>query len=339
MKIDHVSHSSLSALKVSPQYFQKYINRELVQDSRYLDLGSAIHCYILENHTFLKKYIVSTVPVIGGMTGKFLEAIVENTKYVNQTVHDSTEDIPNEFVLQNTDHLYQHCYDISGFKTPIVTVIKKLDNVDNIAYMEFLQQAEGKHTLSQEEMETITQCAASAERHAVASNILNPVEAEPEKEILWTHQGFKVKSIIDNLILDKERKLVTVTDLKTTSKNPHNFIRSYTSYGYYRQIAIYKLAVLDYLAEFGEDPTEYDFKTYIVALQTTGLYECVVYEPDSLDLSIAIDEFESLLARLKWHQDHNHWDYPMEYYNNNGIIKIKLSDEAISRIREDSQSN
>tara|TARA_R110000824_G_scaffold50657_4_gene141294 strand:- start:410 stop:1018 length:609 start_codon:yes stop_codon:yes gene_type:complete len=202
--------------------------------------------------------------------------------------------------------------------------------------MEFLQQAEGKHILSQEEIETITQCAASAARHAVAGNILNPVEAEPEKEILWTHQGFKVKSIIDNLILDKERKLVTVTDLKTTSKSPYNFIRSYTSYGYYRQIAIYKLAVLDYLAELGEDPTEYDFKTYIVALQTTGLYECVVYEPDSLDLSIAIDEFESLLARLKWHQDHNHWDYPMEYYNNNGIIKIKLSDEAISRIRENS---
>ena len=173
MKIDHVSHSSLSALKVSPQYFTKYINRELVQDSRYLDLGSAIHCYILENHTFLKKYIVSTVPVIGGMTGKFLEALVENEKYVNQTVHDSTEDMPGEFVLQNTDQLYQHCYDISGFKTPIATVIKKLDNQENIDYMNFLQEAEGKHTLSQEEMETIIQCSASVQRHAVAGNILN----------------------------------------------------------------------------------------------------------------------------------------------------------------------
>ena len=332
MKIDHVSHSSLSALKISPQYFTKYINRELVQDSKYLDLGSAIHCYILENSKFYDRYIVSTVPVIGGMTGKFLEAVVENRKYVTIRVNNT----PDEFVLINDDHLYQHCYDISGFKTPIATVIKKLDNQENIDYMEFLQQAEGKHILSQEEIETITQCAASAERHAVASNILNPIEAEPEKEILWTHQGFKVKSIIDNLILDKEKKLVTVTDLKTTSKSPYSFIRSYTSYGYYRQIAIYKLAVLDYLAKLGEDPIEYDFKTYIVALQTTGLYECVVYEPDSLDLSIAIDEFESLLARLKWHQDHNHWDYPMEYYNNNGIIKIKLSDETISRIRENS---
>jgi len=336
MKIEHVSHSSLSALKVSPQYFQKYLNRELQFKSRYLDLGSAIHCYILENSSFNSRYIISDVPVIGGMMGKFLEELVKNEKFICSSPYDSTEDTPGELVYDSLEALYDHCYAISGFKTPLATVIKKLDNPETSGYLSFLRNAAGKYTLSQEEMETILQCAASAGRHAVAGKILNPVEAEPEKEILWTHLGFKVKSIIDNLILDKEKKMVTVTDLKTTSKNPYSFIRSYTSYGYYRQIAIYKMAVLDYLEKLGEDPMEYDFKTYIVALQTTGLCECVVYEPDSTDLSIAIDEFESLLARLKWHQDHNHWDYPMEYYNNNGVIKIKLSDEAISRIRENS---
>jgi hypothetical protein len=337
MKIEHVSHSSLSALKISPQYFQKYINRELKQeDSRYLDLGSAIHCYILENSTFNDRYIVSDVPVVGGMMGKFVEALVENEKFVNTSVLDGTEDSPEEFVLQNTDHLYQHCYDISGFKTSIATVIKKLDNPEINSYVTLLRNSVNKHILSQDEMETILQCAASASKHAVASTVLNPVEAEPEKEILWTHKDFKIKSIIDNLILDKEKKMVTVTDLKTTSKNPYNFLGSYISYGYYRQIGIYKQAVMAYMTELGLDFAEYDFKTYIVALQTTGLCECVVYEPDNLDLSIAIDEFESLLDRLKWHQDHDHWDYPMEYYNNNGVIKIKLSDEAISRIRENS---
>lgn len=340
MKINHVSHSSLSALKISPLYFQKYINRELDQDdSRYLDLGSAIHCYILENHLFNDKYIISNTDVIGGMMGKFLEALVENEKYVTESVHDSTEDVPGEFVLINTDHLYQHCYDISGFKLPIASVINKLKTKENNDYLNFLREAMGKHVLSQEEMGVIINCSETVKMHAVAANILNTSElsgGEPEKEILWTHKGFKVKSIIDNLILDKEQKLVTVTDLKTTSKNPYNFIRSYTSYGYYRQIAIYKLAAQDYLKQLGENPMDYDFKTYIVALQTTGLYECVVYEPDNTDLSIAIDEFESLLDRLKWHQDHNRWEYPMEYYNNNGIIKIKLSDETISRIRENS---
>jgi len=337
MKIDHLSHSSLSALKVSPQFFVKYKNKELNQTSRSLDIGLAIHCYILEEKKFYDRYIISTVPVIGGMMGAFIEAMVENEKYVTESVYDSTEDTPAEFVINSVDQLYQHCYEIAGFKIPLATVIAKLELEGNKSYLNFLREAIGKIVLSYEEMGILVNCAETVKLHSVASNVLNTTElsgAEPEKEILWTHKDFKMKSIIDNLILDKERKLVTIVDLKTTAKSVYSFLRAYSSYGYYRQIAIYKLAVLDYLNSLGEDPKEYDIKSYIVAVQTTGLFECVVYEPDNLDLSIAIDEFESLLSRFKWHQDHNRWDFPMEYYSNNGVIKIKLSDENISRIRE-----
>ena len=338
MKIDHVSHSSLSALKVSPLFFQKYKNREY-EDNKSFELGSAIHCFVLEMEKFETKYIISNIPVIGGMMGKFLEAIVKNEKYVIESDHDSTEDTPAEFVLKNTDHLYQHCYDLSGFKIPIATIIKKLEAYENKNYLNFLREAEGKLILSQDEMAIIMNCATSVQAHSMACKLLDTSEfsgAEPEKEILWTHKDFKVKSIIDNLILDKAGKLVTIVDLKTTAKSVYNFSGAYSAYGYYRQMAIYKLGAISYLESLGEDPMEYDFKTYIVAVQTTGLFECVVYEPDNLDLSIAVDEFESLLSRLKWHQDHDCWEYPMEYYNNGGVIKIKLNDESVSRIRENS---
>ena len=69
-------------------------------------------------------------------------------------------------------------------------------------------------------------------------------------------------------------------------------------------------------------------------VQTTGLHECVVYKPNLTDLSIGTDEFGKLVERYKWHVDNNQWDFPMEYYNNNGIINLKLSDEHISRIKE-----
>ena len=320
MKIDHVSHSSLSALRISPLHFTKYINRELDNDSKSFTLGTAIHCFILENSKFDSLYTVSTDHIVGGMMGKFLVALAENETSIN-----------------DIKVLHQQCYDIAGFKTPLTGVLKKLKTPENQIYLEFLRRTEGKHILSQDDMNIILNCASTIAAHSVASNVLNTSElsgAEPEKEILWIHKDFKVKSIIDNLILNKESKLVTIVDLKTTSKSVYNFSRAYSSYGYYRQIAIYKLAVLDYLISLGENPKEYDIKSYIVAIQTTGLFECVVYEPDNLDLSIAVDEFESLLSRLKWHLTHDRWDYPMEYYNNNGVIKIKLSDEIISRIRE-----
>tara|TARA_R110002050_G_scaffold116946_2_gene233640 strand:+ start:17273 stop:18289 length:1017 start_codon:yes stop_codon:yes gene_type:complete len=337
MKIDHVSHSSLSALKVSPLYFQKYIGRELEDDKKSYNLGSAIHCYILEQEKFHSRYSVSNVPVVGGMMGKFIEALIKNEKFLVESVYDSTEDTPAELVIKSIDELYEQCYTISGFKIPMATVINKLETAENKQYLDFLRQSEDKTILSQEDMGIVLNCSEAVKAHSIASHILNTSDlsgAEPEKELLWKHKDFKIKSIIDNLILNKDRKLVTIVDLKTTAKSVYGFSRAYSSYGYYRQIAIYKLAVLDYLKSLGEDPMEYDIKSYIVAVQTTGLFECVVYEPDSLDLSVAVDEFESLLARLQWHQDHNHWDYPMEYYKNNGVIKIKLSDESISRIKE-----
>tara|TARA_R110000765_G_scaffold186117_1_gene291749 strand:- start:2523 stop:3563 length:1041 start_codon:yes stop_codon:yes gene_type:complete len=339
MKIDHLSHSSLSALKISPQYFVKYKNKELNKSNKGFDLGSAIHCYILEQDQFATRYIVADIPVVGGMMGIFLDAIIENEVFINSTVYDNTEDTPAEFVINSIDELYESCYKKAGFKTPLAGVIKKLEKEENQNYLDFLRKAKGKIILSADDYEIVQHCTASVASHAVAGNICNTSElnnSEAEKEISWTYKGYPyiIKSIIDNLILDKEKKLVTIVDLKTTAKSVYNFIGAYSSYGYYRQLAIYKLAVIAYLEKLGEDPLLYDLKSYIVTVQTTGLFECVVYEPDSLDLSIAIDEFESLLNRFKWHQDHNHWDYPMEYYNNNGVIKIKLSDDKISRIRE-----
>jgi hypothetical protein len=329
MKIDHVSHSSLSALKVSPQFFIKYKNRELDRDSRSLDLGSAIHSYILEQEKFYDRYIICDVPVIGGMMGTFIEFMVENEEWT-----------PTQKVLCDVE-LHKICYEKSGFKIPLATVVAKLKLEGNKNYLNFLRQAAGKTVLSEDEFGIVINCTESINVHKTARTLCNTNDLSggtPELEISWTYKDFpyKIKSIIDNLILDKDKKEVRIVDLKTTAKSVYNFVRSYVSYGYYRQLGIYRLAVHSYLKELGEDPSDYNIFSYIVAVQTTGLFECVVYEPDNTDLSVAVDEFESLLDRLKWHSDHDHWDYPMEYYSNNGIIKIKLSDEAISRIKENS---
>ena len=99
-------------------------------------------------------------------------------------------------------------------------------------------------------------------------------------------------------------------------------------------MAIYKLAVISYLKTLGMDLQDYDIYSYIVVVQTTGLHECIVYKPDVTDLSIGMDEFDSLIHRYKWHMSNNQWEFPMEYYKNDGVINLKLSDEYISRITE-----
>ena len=77
IEFDHLSHSSLSALNVSPKYFLKYKRRELDHDSKAFDLGSAIHCYVFERKDFEDRYVISYNNPVGGMMGIFIESYVE----------------------------------------------------------------------------------------------------------------------------------------------------------------------------------------------------------------------------------------------------------------------
>ena len=246
--LNHVSHSSLSALSVSPQYFMKYKRRELDRDSKAFDLGSAIHCYIFEREDFENRYAISYNNPVGGMMGIFIESYVEaETTIIN-------EHMPKQLKLDSYQTLHELCYDKSGFKTALETVLKKFNSEENQAYYKFLKENLGKTVLSQDDMNTVIACQESVVRHDMASKLLFPFEKEnmkPEFEISWIYKEIDVKSIIDNLILDVENKKVYIVDLKTTSKSVYNFERSYNTYGYYRQMAIYKLAVNSYLEKLG----------------------------------------------------------------------------------------
>ena len=328
--LNHVSHSSLSALSVSPQYFLKYKRRELDKDSKAFDLGSAIHCYMFEFTEFNNRYVVSHSNPVGGMMGVFIESYVEAEATI------INEHMPKQLKLDGYQTLHELCYDKAGFKTALETVLKKFNSDENQAYYKFLKENLGKTVLSQDDMNTVMACHDSILKHQKASSLIFPGKGErkPEFEISWIYKDIDVKSIIDNLILDVENKKVYIVDLKTSSKSVYNFERSYFSYNYYRQMAIYRLAVHSYLEKLGIDKKEYDILSYIVVVQTTGLHECVVYKPALTDLSIGVDQFDELVDRYKWHVDNDQWDFPMEYYKNDGIVNLKLSDEFISRIEE-----
>ena len=327
---NHLSHSSLSALRVSPKHFIKYKSRELDRDNKAFDLGSAIHCYMFEQDQFDNRYAISYNNPVGGMMGKFIEAYVEAEAVI------INEHMPKQLKIDGYQTLHELCYDKAGFKTALETVLKKFNSDENQAYFKFLKENSGKTVLSHDDMTTVMTCHESIVKHEKASDLIFPTSGDkkPEFEISWIYKDLTIKSIIDNLILDVENKKVNIIDLKTTSKSVYNFDRAYFTYGYYRQMAIYKLAVNSYLKTPGINVQDYDITSYIVVVQTTGLHECVVYKPTLPDMSFGMDEFDSLVERYKWHVDKNLWDFPKEYYDNNGIINLKLTDENISRIKE-----
>lgn len=92
-------------------------------------------------------------------------------------------------------------------------------------------------------------------------------------------------------------------------------------------MALYLLALEWYLKDLGYDVKDWKFEVYIVATQTNGYGDTAVYTPSDTDIIRGLRESNELLAKMKWHFDNDMWDYPMEYYLNDGVIILNLDDE------------
>ena len=134
----------------------------------------------------------------------------------------------------------------------------------------------------------------------------------------------KCKSLLDGLTLDFKNKKVTIYDLKTTAKLWH-FEDSIDMYDYCRQLMYYTMAVRWYLKnECDEDPKEWEFKYYIIGIDTTGSYEIRVFEVDEAAVLVREFTIADALMNIAWHQANNKWEHSREYYEGDGSESLNL---------------
>ena len=154
-----------------------------------------------------------------------------------------------------------------------------------------------------------------------------------EWEMLLKHSGdpnppellqVACKSLLDGLTLDVKNKKAIIYDLKTTQKLWH-FEESIEMYDYCRQLMYYTMAVRWYLKnERYEDPKEWEFKYYIIGIDTTGSYEIRVFEIDEAAVLVREFTIADALMEIAWHQSTGNWDHSREYYEGDGSESLNL---------------
>ncbi len=147
-----------------------------------------------------------------------------------------------------------------------------------------------------------------------------------EFQINWEYQGLKCKSLLDSLHLDYKNKRYTIMDLKTTAKIYH-FEDSMKEYDYIRQLCYYRMAVEWYLEnELGEDPKDWDFECYIIAIDTINQHDIRVFRilRSDFEKDGTRDRICNALVQIKWHFETDKWEHSMEYYLGNGIETLNL---------------
>lgn len=325
---EYISNSMLGWLKRSPAYFQACISGDFERkDSLSLERGSLLHLYILEPH----KFIVEDIDPVTGMMGTFIKHFVANQ---TQVITHSTpgEDVVINFDPSNEKHLdlaKGQAYRDSGFKLPFTKVWENFQKPENQMYYNFLKSANGKIAISQSDKYIIDRCYKSVQANPLAFKLLfgenDEMEIHNEYEIYeddFITPGFKAKAKLDRILINRSQDYAIIVDLKTTAKSVYGdlvqlftsghptidyyatgFMQSYIQFAYYRQQAYYSEIVKKH---FGLSTVV----SYIVPVETGGMFECAVYRQSNAFAHDGLKEIQGLIHAYTEHAKTGDWSKP-----------------------------
>lgn len=172
-------------------------------------------------------------------------------------------------------------------------------------------------------------------RDIVAIQTGGDIEVWNELPILWKWRHVPCKSMIDKLVIDHQKKTVSIYDWKFTWDE--NFTYSYIKNKYWLQVGMYHMAVLHWMLE------EHSMKDYTlnpmcyVICDPVGNSAPLVYQLTNKDTMAAVHGFtvrgikypgvEEVLEDIDYHVESAVWNSPVQAQKNNGQMSINIQYE------------
>ena len=310
------SYSGINKLLFSPTlFYSHYIlnEREDSVDSHLL-AGRVVHCLLLEPGNFEKEFLVLPTSLPSGNNRTIVDYIFKvYTSHNNESLN--LEDFKDEIIAYLEEiNLHQ------SLKTDEQR-LKKILSDQNNSYFTFLKEKKGKTIVDND---IVTQAIESVQTLKADPDICELLqlglddELEVHNEMLLETSlpgyPFGIKGIIDNVVIDKEKKIIFKTDLKTTGKPLIDFADSVEFYKYWIQAAIYKRLVED---KFGIRSGWKIVFTFLV-IDKYNMY----YPFQVTDATMKVWEYNlnDILKVCKYHYESQ--DYTLPYKLANRKVKL-----------------
>ncbi len=114
--------------------------------------------------------------------------------------------------------------------------------------------------------------------------------------------------------------VLRIMDVKTTSSPAMCFPESAEQYDYPRQLVFYAENLVHWLKSQGL--TVITVELYLLVVETIGENTCLVYKLSFETIRLAQNRLRDLIHRAMFHLSSQQFDFPMEHYQNNGIIPL-----------------
>lgn len=261
-----MSYSGLNKLLFSPVLFhQHYIlkQRDDVVDKPMVE-GKLLHCLLLNPEEFENEFVLMSSDMPSDGPRKVLDRIYEIMKQEGKTFLDHSY-MDHILPVLKEQNLYQ------SLKTDAQR-IDKMTASKNILYLDYKFEAETKTVVDQDMYDfakaTVDTIKSKGDLMKVMGfdqdSLTTSVKQHNELDLVcleFEDYYFGIRGIIDNLVVDHDKKVIRVNDLKKTSKSIGQFEESIEYYNYWMQAALYRLLV-NHIKEttFGVDyPVEFRF--------------------------------------------------------------------------------
>lgn len=316
--LTRISNSNIGwFLKKGPKYLKEMLDGKEGLKASFLDKGTMIHEYILQPEEFWKDYIILDFAVPKVKQQKDLLEFYSTARLVDPFASE------DDILIMS----YEAAYNNNKSKEKKIQEAKELVELYQ-NYIEYFRNKDSKKVISFADLNVLKAIKKNMEDHKKANELLfnypETFEVHNEFHINWEYPNASTlgdlpcKSLLDRVMIDHTNKKIILVDIKTTA-DVYNFKHSVEEFDYCRQLAYYWLAIHWYFKnELKLNIEEYEYETYIVAVQSHDGYEVRVFKFNSKAIEERLVTIDYAIKRIAWHKNNNLWDHMKEYYDEDG---------------------
>lgn len=316
--LTRISNSNIGwFLKKGPRYLKEMLDGKEGLKASFLDKGTMIHEYILQSEEFWKDYIILEFAVPKVKQQKDLLEFYSSARLVDPFASE------DDILIMS----YEAAYNNNKSKEKKIQEAKELVELYQ-NYIEYFRNKDSKKVISFADLNMLKAIKKNMEEHKKANELLfnypETFEVHNEFHINWEYPNasslgdLPCKSLLDRVMIDHTNKKIILVDIKTTA-DVYNFKHSVEEFDYCRQLAYYWLAIHWYFKnELKLNIEEYEYETYIIAVQSHDGYEVRVFKFNPKAIEERLVTIDYAIKRIAWHKNNNLWDHMKEYYDEDG---------------------
>jgi hypothetical protein len=311
------SYSSLNKLLWNPVVFHQLYILKMKEEKTdaHLVHGKIIHALLLEENKFNDLFIISP----GVLPTGNLKLVIDRVFFHHLELEKNGDERDR---LEDFDQAILDVLKDINLHQSLKTDQQRLDKIltgDAINYWDFLKTKGNKTLIDQQTYEFCKNAVDLIKTDVqicelIGCNVTEFDNKDVYNEVLLNAQmngkPFGLKGIIDNIVVDHDKKVIRINDVKTTSKDLKDFQDSVEFYSYWMQAVIYTtLVTTKFFNYIDTEGYSVEFR-FIVIDKMFNVYPFLV---STKTLGDWLTRFLTCLEKAEWHYINKRYDLPYEF--------------------------